>query len=110
MRLRRCAAALSAADLVAVLGEASGGIAQAGGGATAGPDLSTVEAAKAYLISQGFDPSKFIFQVGLKNYSGSACPGLGWNCTTANLVVQIATAGGTNYAECAEDARQCVIV
>jgi hypothetical protein len=110
MRLRRCAAALSTAGLVAVLGGASGGIAQAGGGATAGPDLSTVEAAKAYLISQGLDPSKFIFQVGLKNYSGSACPGLGWNCTTANLVVQIATAGGVNYAECAEDARQCVIV
>jgi hypothetical protein len=110
MRLRRCAAALSTAGLVAVLGGASGGIAQAGGGATAGPDLSTVEAAKAYLISQGFDPSKFIFQVGLKNYSGPQCPGLGWNCTTANLVVQIATAGGTNYAECAVDARQCVIV
>jgi hypothetical protein len=110
MRLRRCAAALSTAGLVAVLGGASGGIAQAGGGATAGPDLSTVEAAKAYLISQGFDPSKFIFQVGLKNYSGSACPGLGWNCTTANLVVQIAAAGGVNYAECAVDARECVIV
>jgi hypothetical protein len=110
MRLRRCAAALSAAVLVIALGGASGGIAQAGGGATAGPDLSTPEAAKAYLISQGFDPSKFIFQVGVKNYAGSSCPGLGWNCTTANLVVQIATAGGVNYAECGVDARQCVIV
>jgi hypothetical protein len=110
MRLRRCAAALSTAGLVAVLGGASGGIAQAGGGATAVPDLSTPEAAKAYLISQGFDPSKFIFQVGLKNYAGPSCPGLGWNCTAARLVVQIATAGGVNYAECGVDARQCVIV
>jgi hypothetical protein len=110
MRLRRCAAALSTAFLVAFLGGGSGVVAQAAGGATEGPDLSTPEAAKAYLISQGFDPSKFIFQVGLKNYSGPSCPGLGWNCTTANLVVQIATAGGTNYAECAADARQCVIV
>jgi hypothetical protein len=110
MPLRRFAAALSTAALIALLGGASGEVGQAAGGARAGPDLSTVEAAKAYLISQGFDPSKFIFQVGLNNYSGSACPGLGWNCTAANLVVQIATAGGTNYAECAEDARQCVIV
>jgi hypothetical protein len=110
MRLRRCAAALSTAGLVAVLGGASGVVAQAAGGASAGPDLSTPEAAKAYLVSQGFDPSKFIFQVGLKNYSGPSCPGLGWNCTTANLVVQIASAGGENYAECAEDARRCVIV
>jgi hypothetical protein len=110
MPLRRCAAALSTAVLIALLGGANGEVGQAAGGARAGPDLSTPDAAKAYLISQGFDPSKFIFQVGLKNYSGSACPGLGWNCTTANLVVQITTAGGTNYAECADSARQCVIV
>jgi hypothetical protein len=110
MRLRRCAAALSAAGLVAILGGASGVVAQAAGGASAGPDLSTLEAAKAYLVSQGFDPSKFIFQVGLKNYAGPSCPGLGWNCTTANLVVQIAAPGGTNWADCAPDAQQCVIV
>jgi hypothetical protein len=110
MRLRRCAATLSTVGLVAILGGASGVVAQAAGGARAGPDLSTPEAAKTYLISQGFDPSKFIFQVGLKNYAGPSCPGLGWNCTAANLVVQITTAGGTNYADCAEDARQCVIV
>jgi hypothetical protein len=110
MRLRRCAAALSTAFLVAFLGGGSGVVAQAAGGATEGPDLSTPEAAKAYLISQGFDPSKFIFQVGLNNYAGPSCPGLGWNCTTANLVVQIATAGGVNYAECAAYVRQCVIV
>src|SRR5687768_7932747 len=110
MRLRRCAAALSTAGLVAILGGASGVVAQAAGGARTGADLSTPEAAKTYLISQGFDPSKFIFQVGLKNYAGPSCPGLGWNCTAANLVVQITTAGGTNYAECADSARQCVIV
>lgn len=110
MPLRRFAAALSTAALIALLGGANGEVGQAAGGARAGPDLSTPEAAKTYLISQGFDPSKFIFQVGLKNYAGPSCPGLGWNCTTANLVVQIASAGGENYAECAEDARQCVIV
>jgi hypothetical protein len=110
MRLRRCAAALSAAVLVIALGGASGGVAQAAGGARAGPDLSTGDAAKAYLVSQGFDPSRFTFQVGLKNYSGSQCPGLDWNCTTANLIVQIAAPGGINWADCAPDAQQCVIV
>ena len=110
MRLRRCAAALSTTGIVAILGGASGGIAQAGGGATAGPDLSTPEAAKTYLISQGFDPSKFIFQMGLKNYAGPSCPGLGWNCTGAGLVVQITTPGGVNFAECGAEVQRCVIL
>jgi hypothetical protein len=110
MPLRRFAAAVSTVVLIALLGGANGEVGQAAGGARAGPDLSTPEAAKAYLVSQGFDPSKFIFQVGLKNYAGPSCPGLGWNCTGANLVVQIATAGGENYAACAEGVRQCVIV
>jgi hypothetical protein len=110
MPLRRFAAALSTAALIALLGGANGEVGQAAGGATAGPDLSSPEAAKAYLISQGFDPSKFVFQVGLNNYAGPSCPGLGWNCTGANLVVQIATAGGVNYADCAVNARRCVLV
>jgi len=110
MRLRRFAAALSTATLIAALGGATGGVAQGAGSVGAGPDLSTPEAATAYLISQGFDPSQFIYQVGLKNYAGPVCPGLDWNCTGANLVVQIATAGGVNYAECGEDAGQCIIV
>jgi hypothetical protein len=113
MLLRRCAAALSTAVLVVAIAGSNGGIAQAApsqSGERAGPNLSTPEAAKAYLTSLGFDPSKFIFQVGVKNYSGPACPGLDWNCTAAPLVVQIAAAGGVNYAECAQNARQCVIV
>jgi hypothetical protein len=110
MRLKRHGAALSIAVLVTALGGASGGIATAAGATRTGPDLSTVEAAKAYLISQGYDPTRFVFQVGLKNYAGASCPGLGWNCTKANLVVQIATAGGVNYANCAPSGRRCVIV
>jgi hypothetical protein len=113
MLLRRCAAALSTAVLVVAIAGSNGGIAQAApnqAGERGGPNLSTPEAAKTYLSSLGFDPSKFIFQVGLKNYSGPACPGLDWNCTGAPLVVQIALAGGENYAECAENVRQCVIV
>jgi hypothetical protein len=110
MQLRRFAAALSTVALVATIAGASGGVAQAAESAKAGLDLSTPEAAKAYLVSQGFDPSKFIVQVGPRNYAGPVCPGPGWNCTAARLVVQIATAGGVNYAECAEDARQCAIV
>jgi hypothetical protein len=109
-RGRRLGTALALAVFLATLAGGTGGVAQAGGGAKGGPDLSTVEAAKTYLVSQGFDPSKFVYQVGLKNYSGSVCPGLDWNCTKANLVVQIATAGGVNYADCAENAQQCVIV
>jgi hypothetical protein len=110
MRVKRLAAALSTVGLIVTLAGASGGVARAGGGGNGGPDLSTVEAAKTYLVSQGLDPSKFVFQVGLKNYAGPSCPGLGWNCTGARLVVQIAAAGGENYAECDENARQCVIV
>lgn len=39
-------------------------------------------------------------QVGVRNYAGPNCPGAGWNCTTATRVLQIATAGGDNVAQC----------
>lgn len=39
-------------------------------------------------------------QVGKRNYAGPNCPGRGWNCTTAKRVLQIATEGGQNKAEC----------
>jgi hypothetical protein len=114
MHSRRVAVALSLVGVVAVLAGASGGVAQARssqeGSPSAGPDISTPEAATAYLISRGYDPSTFVFQVGLKNYAGPSCPGLDWNCTGAARVVQIASAGGMNYAACAEDVRQCLIV
>jgi hypothetical protein len=39
-------------------------------------------------------------QVGARNYAGPNCPGAGWNCTTSTRVLQIATAGGANVAQC----------
>jgi hypothetical protein len=91
----------------------------AAGTSTVKLDLSTPEAIDAYLVSKGIDPAKVVKQIGLKNYAGptSGCPGLGWNCTTAAQVAQIALAGGENRAECTDDAlsvtltsQTCVIV
>jgi hypothetical protein len=56
-------------------------------------DLSTQEAIDQYLLSLGVDPSTVLVQRGAWNYAGPTCPGLGWNCTTATRVVQIATGG-----------------
>jgi hypothetical protein len=112
MLLRRCAATLSTAVLVVAIAGSGGGIAQAApnqGGQQAGPNLSTPEAAKTYLIAQGYDPSKFVFQVGPNNYAGPTCPGLDWNCTGAALVVQITIPGGVNYAECGANVRRCIV-
>jgi hypothetical protein len=39
-------------------------------------------------------------QFGPRNYAGPNCPGKGWNCTSATRVLQIATGGGQNKAEC----------
>src|SRR4051812_31896533 len=65
----------------------------------------------------GADPATVVKQVGLLNYAGPNCPGIGWNCTTATNVVQVASAGGQNRFECApadalltdEDTNICVI-
>jgi hypothetical protein len=62
-------------------------------------DLSTDAAVHDYLRSVGVDPATTVIQRGLRNYAGPRCPGIGWNCTTATAVVQIATAGGTNMYE-----------
>jgi hypothetical protein len=48
----------------------------------------------------GVDPATAVRQVGLLNYAGPSCPGVGWNCTTATNVVQVASAGGQNRFEC----------
>jgi hypothetical protein len=48
----------------------------------------------------GVDPTTVVRQVGLLNYAGPNCPGVGWNCTTATNVVQVASAGGQNRFEC----------
>jgi hypothetical protein len=76
-----------------------------GGSAGAGTqppkiNLTDVSAVDSYLRSIGVDPAKFVKQAGLLNYAGPNCPGLGWNCTTATSVVQIAQAGGSNDVDC----------
>jgi hypothetical protein len=55
-------------------------------------------------------------QVGTRNYAGPNCPGAGWNCTTSTRVLQVATDGGQNVAQCtdgtpvaAADSQSCVI-
>jgi hypothetical protein len=42
-------------------------------------------------------------QKGLRNYAGPTCPGSGWNCTTADDVVQVSHKGGTNVFVCRDD-------
>jgi hypothetical protein len=78
------------------------------GAAANGPGLSSRQAIDAYLQSAGIDPSAAVLQDGNKNYAGPSCPGNGWSCTTSSVVVQTASAGGSNQAECA--AARCVFV
>ena len=71
-----------------------------GSGAGTGASLSTDQAVYTYLASIGADPTDVVIQRGVRNYAGPDCPGLGWNCTTATAVVQIAPAGGENKVDC----------
>jgi len=65
-------------------------------------DLSSLPAIEAYLNSIGVDPGSAVIQQGPLNYAGLDCPGAGWNCTTANVVVQISTSPGpaANIVDC----------
>jgi hypothetical protein len=64
-------------------------------------DLSSLAAIQAYLSSIGVDPSAVVVQQGQFNYAGPSCPGAGWNCTTASMVVQISTSNsGANLFDC----------
>ncbi|MEN3342272.1 MAG: hypothetical protein V7644_1676, partial [Actinomycetota bacterium] len=81
-----------------------------GAAATNQPDLSSRAAIQSYLQSIGIDPASVTWQQGLNNYAGPSCPGVGWTCTTATRVVQIAPAGGENSVECTPDDQSCVIV
>jgi hypothetical protein len=65
-------------------------------------DLSSLPAIEAYLNSIGVDPGAAVVQQGPLNYAGLDCPGAGWNCTTANVVVQISTSPGAaaNIVDC----------
>jgi hypothetical protein len=73
-------------------------------GSWAGPnqtDLSDLPAIEAYLGSVGVDPGDVVIQQGRLNYAGPSCPGAGWNCTTAKLVVQLGTSAvASNIFDC----------
>lgn len=63
-------------------------------------DLTDPAAVNSYLQSIGVDPATVVRQVGLLNYAGPSCPGVGWNCTTSTKVVQVSSAGGQNKFDC----------
>ena len=65
-------------------------------------DLSSLPKIEAYLSSIGIDLGSVVVQQGQLNYAGPNCPGAGWNCTTANKVVQLApaTLPATNIVDC----------
>src|SRR2546430_4401521 len=64
-------------------------------------DLSSLPAIEAYLASIGVGMESVVVQQGPLNYAGPLCPGDGWNCTTANAVVQISTGrSGANIFDC----------
>jgi hypothetical protein len=65
-------------------------------------DLSSLPKIEAYLNSIGIDLGSVVVQQGHLNYAGPNCPGAGWNCTTANKVVQLgsATQPSTNVVDC----------
>jgi hypothetical protein len=79
-----------------------------GGGAGAGTasqppkkiDLTNPAAVDSYLTSIGVNPATVVRQVGLNNYAGPNCPGIGWNCTTSTKAVQVSSAGGQNKFDC----------
>jgi hypothetical protein len=69
----------------------------AGSSAAAGPTAG--HAAKSSVGHAGWLVVK---QVGARNYAGPNCPAKGWNCTKSKRVLQIATAGGENIAQCTD--------
>ena len=72
-------------------------------------NLRTRAGAARYLRSIGLSASHLVIQRGIRNYAGANCPGKGWSCTsTANPVVQIAAAGGSNTFQCAT--ASCAVV
>jgi hypothetical protein len=72
----------------------------AGAGSAAKPALG-VTAFPQHVTTARLRPG-VVRQVGARNYAGPNCPGAGWNCTTSTRVLQIATAGGANIAQCTD--------
>lgn len=97
---RKVATALVALALVIMAGAPAKAVASETG--TGHTDLSSLPKIEAYLNSIGIDPGSVVVQQGQLNYAGPDCPGAGWNCTTANKVVQFAPANlpAANVVEC----------
>ncbi len=116
----RWARFLSLFAIVALLtGFAWGGTVRASASGIESGDLASPQAVDQYLVSIGVDPGTAIWQVGLRNYVGPACPGAGWQCTasTHNAVVQEAPLDGVNAFTCSVDgsatsqsAARCVVL
>lgn len=54
------------------------------------PDVGTLAGIDQWLVSHGIDPTTVVHQIGLLNYAGPNCPGVGWNCVNTDLpVVQL---------------------
>lgn len=69
-----------------------------------GSDVAAARvAAEQELVSLSISPGDAVFQVGTRNYAGPNCPGNGWSCTTASVVVQInttTTSSSVNISQC----------
>jgi len=102
------------ASFLAVLAvTAVGAMSLAGAGSAAKPQgvSATPRIASTHLAAG------VIRQIGARNYAGPNCPGVGWNCTTATRVLQVATDdGGQNVAQCTDatpistaDTQMCTI-
>jgi uncharacterized repeat protein (TIGR01451 family) len=76
---------------------AAAALALAGASSAAGPRASHSGVPNSHARS----PATLVTQVGQRNYAGPNCPGVGWNCTKATRVLQIATtASATNTFTC----------
>lgn len=114
---RKVATALVALALMIMAGAPAEAVASETG--TGHTDLSSLPKIEAYLNSIGIDPGSVVIQQGQLNYAGPDCPGAGWNCTTANKVVQLAPANlpAANVVNCSPTVSvtllgidECVIV
>jgi hypothetical protein len=107
------------ASVTLLVGFAWGNAGRTSASATGSGDLASPSAVDQYLVSIGVDPGTAIWQVGLRNYVGPACPGAGWRCiaSTPAAVVQEASLGGVNAFTCPvtqgathQSALSCVVV
>ena len=107
------------ASVTLLVGFGWGNAVRASASATESGGLASPYAIDQYLVSIGVDPGTAIWQVGLRNYAGPACPGAGWRClaSTGAAVVQEASLGGVNAFTCPvtggatnQSALRCVVV